>query len=195
MLSRLENGCIHAQAPIIAEPKHSQQIDRVRGDDVLGKEHCLYERDRRLRCEDEKTSLRLSAICGLLLFFSEVDKDTVDPRSAATQLEEEQPFTVSLERWALTDKQPVSTSLGIFRHEVARTDLPRRNLNEKTSAYMIVCEFGEQGSSSSSEESRVLACTIFFWIFLSKLIRSWCRPICREMTGISRHAFVNRAET
>ena len=84
MLSRLENGCtIHAQAPRIAEPKHSrQQIDRVRGDDVLAKEHCLYERDRRLRCEDEKTSLRLSAMCGLLLFFSEVDrgKDVVDPR-------------------------------------------------------------------------------------------------------------------
>ena len=32
----------------------------------------------------------------------------------------------------------MSTSLGVFRHEVARTDLPRRNLNEKTSAYMIV---------------------------------------------------------
>ena len=55
--------------------------DRVRGDDVLAKEHCLYERDRRLRCEDEKTSLRLSAMCRLLLFFfSEVDKDVVDPR-------------------------------------------------------------------------------------------------------------------
>ena len=80
MLSRLENGCIHAQARRIAEPKHSrQQIDRVRGDDVLAKEHCLYERDRRLRCEHEKTSLRLSAMCGLL-FFSEVDKDVVDPR-------------------------------------------------------------------------------------------------------------------
>ena len=32
-------------------------------------EGTLYERDRRLRCEDEKTSLRLSAMCGLLLFF------------------------------------------------------------------------------------------------------------------------------
>ena len=52
-----------------AKPKHSQRIDRVRGDDVLEKEYCLYERDRRLRCEDEKTSLRLSATCGLLLFF------------------------------------------------------------------------------------------------------------------------------
>ena len=81
MLSRLENGCIHAQAPRIAERKHSQQIDRVRGDDVLAKDHCLYERDRRLRCEDEKTFLRLSAtMSGLLLFFSEVDKDVVDPR-------------------------------------------------------------------------------------------------------------------
>ena len=30
----------------------------------------MYERDRRLRCEDEKTSLRLSAMSGLLLFFS-----------------------------------------------------------------------------------------------------------------------------
>ena len=79
---RLHTGCIHAQAQRIAEPKHSQQIDRVRGDDVLAKEHCLYERDRRLRCEDEKTSLRLSAMCGLLLFFSEVDKDVVDPRAA-----------------------------------------------------------------------------------------------------------------
>ena len=63
MLCRLENGCIHAQAPRIAAPRHSQQFNRVRGDDVLAKEHCLYERDRRLRCEDEKTSLRLSAMC------------------------------------------------------------------------------------------------------------------------------------
>ena len=65
----------------------------------------------------------------------------------------------------------MSTSLGVFRHEVA-TDLPRKNLNEKTSAYMIVRELGERGSSSSSEESRVLACAIFFCIFLSKLVRS-----------------------
>ena len=80
MLSRLENGCIHAQAPRIAEPKHSRQIDRVRGDEVLAKEHCPYERDRRLQCEDEKMSLRLSAMCLLLLIFSEVDKDIVGPR-------------------------------------------------------------------------------------------------------------------
>ena len=65
-------------APRIAEPKHSREIDRVRSDDVLAKEHCVYERDRRLRCEDEKTSLRLSAMCWLLgFFFSEVDKDVV----------------------------------------------------------------------------------------------------------------------
>ena len=78
-LSWLENGCIHVPAPRIAEANHSQQIDRIRGDDVLAKEHCLYERDRRLLCEVEKTSLRLSAMCGWLPFFSEVDKD-VDPR-------------------------------------------------------------------------------------------------------------------
>ena len=42
-------------------------------------------------------------MCGLLLFFSEVDKDIVDPRQAATHLEEEQPFTVSLERCLSTD--------------------------------------------------------------------------------------------
>ena len=69
MLSELENGCIHAEDPRIAEPKHRLQIDRVRGDDVLAKEHCLHERDRRLRYGDEKTSLRLSVMCGLLLFF------------------------------------------------------------------------------------------------------------------------------
>ena len=80
MLSRLGNGCTQALAPRIAEPKHSPQIDRVRGDKVLAKEHCMYERVRRLRCEDEKTSLRLSAMCGLLLFSSEVNKDVIDPR-------------------------------------------------------------------------------------------------------------------
>ena len=59
----------------------------------------------------------------------------------------------------------MSTSLGVFRHEVARTDLPRENLNEKTSAHMIVRQLGERGSSSSSEESRVLACASFFLDF------------------------------
>ena len=59
----------------------------------------------------------------------------------------------------------MSTSLGVFRHKVAQTALPRKNLNEKTSAYKIVRELGERGSSSSSEESCVLSCAIFFWIF------------------------------
>ena len=114
----------------IAEPKHSLQIDRVRGDGVLAKEHCMYERVRRQWCEDEKTSLRLNAMCGLLLFFSKIDKDVVDPRLATTQLEEEQPFTVSLERCLSRDgNQLVSTSLGVFHHEVARIDLPRKKLN------------------------------------------------------------------
>ena len=54
----------------------------------------------------------------------------------------------------------MSTSLGVFRHEVARADLPRKNLNEKTSADTIVRQLGERGSSS--EESRVLACAIYF---------------------------------
>ena len=69
-----------------------------------------------------KRCLCVSVQCaGCYFFFSEVDKDVVDPGLAATQLEEEQPFTVSLERClALTEKQLVSTSLGIFRHEVAR---------------------------------------------------------------------------
>ena len=66
----------------------------------------------------------------------------------------------------------MGTSLGVFRHEVARTDFPRKNLNEKTSAYMIVRELGERGSSSSksssNEESRVLACAIFFFGFFCR---------------------------
>ena len=188
MLSRLENGCIHAQAPRIAEPKHSrQQIDTwVRGDDVLAKEHCLYERDRRLRSEDEKTS---QCNVRVVTFFSPKLTKTSSIRDRL--LLSSKRSSLSLYRlrdvWALTEKQPVSTSLGVFRREVARTDLPRKNLNEKTSAYMIVRELGERVSSSSSEESRVLACAIFFFDFLSKLVRSWRRLICREMTGISRH--------
>ena len=65
------------------------------------------------------------------------------------------------------EKQPVSrpTSLGVFRHEVARTDLPRKNLSEKTSGYMIVRQLGERGSSSSSGGSRVLACAIYLFFF------------------------------
>ena len=60
--------------------------------------------------------------------------------------------------------------MGVFRHEVAQTDLPGKNLNEKTSTYMIVRELGERGSSSSSEESRVLACAIF--VFLDFLVET-----------------------
>ena len=62
----------------------------------------------------------------------------------------------------------MSTSLGVFCREVARTDLPRKNLNERTSAYMIVRELGERGSSSSCEESSVLACAIFFLDFFCR---------------------------
>ena len=66
----------------------------------------------------------------------------------------------------------MSKSLGNFCHEVAWTALPRKKLNEKTSAYMIVRELGERGSSSSSEESRVLACAIFFFGFFFVETRS-----------------------
>ena len=46
----------------------------------------------------------VSVQCACCYFlFSEVDKDVVDPREAATQLEEEQPFTVSLESCLSTD--------------------------------------------------------------------------------------------
>ena len=62
----------------------------------------------------------------------------------------------------------MSTSLGVSRHEVAQTDLPRKNQNEMTSAYMIVRELGERGSSSSGEESCVLACAIFFLDFFCR---------------------------
>ena len=153
-----------------AKAQSCQQIDRVRGDDVLAKEHYLYERDRRLRCEDEKTSLRLSAMCGLLLFLSPKLTKTSSTRDRL--LLSSKRSSLSLYRlrdvWALAEKQPVSTSLGLFRHEVARTDLPRKNLNEKTSAYMIVRELGERGSSSSSEEFKKAVCwpaPFFFLIF------------------------------
>ena len=58
-------------------PKHSrQQIDRVRGDDVLAKAVCTSV----IVGYGVKMKRRLSAMCELLLFFSEVDKDVVDSR-------------------------------------------------------------------------------------------------------------------
>ena len=68
--------------------------------------------------------------------------------------------------WALTEKQPVSTSLGVFRHEVARTDLPRKNLNERHQLTWSFVSLAERGSSS--EESRMLACAIFFLDFFCR---------------------------
>ena len=51
-----------------------------------------------------KRRLCVSVQCACCyFFFSEVDNDVVDPRQAATQLEEERPFTVSLERCLSTD--------------------------------------------------------------------------------------------
>ena len=110
------------------EPKHSQQIDRVRGDDVLAKEHCLYERDSRLRCEDENTSLHLSAMCGLLLFFLRSWQSRRRSETGCYSARRGVAFHCiaweMIQHWR--KKQPVSTSLGVFRHEVARTDLPRK---------------------------------------------------------------------
>ena len=75
MLSRLENGCIHAQAPRIAEPKHRstefEVTTSLRRNTVCTSVIVGY---------GVKMKRRLSAMCGLLLFFSEVDEDVVDPR-------------------------------------------------------------------------------------------------------------------
>ena len=187
MLSRLENGCIHAQAPRIAEPStvdnRSTEFDvttSLRRNTVCTSVIVGY---------GVKMKRRLSAMCELLLFSPKLTKtSSIRDRLLLSSKRSSLSLYRLRDVWALTEKQMVSTSLGVFRHEGARTDLPRKNLNEKTSAYMIVRELGERGSSSSSEQSRVLACAIlFFWIFLSKLVRSWCRLICREMTCISRH--------
>ena len=113
----------------------SQQIDRVRGDDVLAKEHCTsvivgygVKMKRRL-C--------VSVQCaGCYFFFSLKFTKTSSIRDRL--LLSSKRSSLSLYRlrdvWALTEKQPVSTSLGVFRHEVAQSALPRKNLNEKTSA-------------------------------------------------------------
>ena len=156
---------IHAQAPRIAEQKHSQQIDGVRGDDVLVKEHCLYERDRRLRCEDETTSLRLCAMCGLLLFSPKLTKtSSIRDRLLLNSKRSSLALYHLRDVWALAEKQPVSTSLGVFCHEVAWTDLPRKNLYKKTSANIFIRQLHKRGSAS--EESRVLAYATFFISFV-----------------------------
>ena len=73
--------------------------------------------------------------------------------------------------WALTEKATGERKFGsFFCHEVAWTDLRRKIRNETTLAYMNVRQPGER--CFSSEESRVLACTIyFFYFFLSILVR------------------------
>ena len=81
MLSRLENGCIHAEAPRIAEPKHSLKIEKE------------FEVTTSLRRNTVCTSvivgygvkmkrrLCVSVQCaGCYFLFSEVDKDVDDPR-------------------------------------------------------------------------------------------------------------------
>ena len=94
----------------------------------------LYERDRRLRWEDEKMSLRLSAMhVQVVTFFSLKFTKTSSIRDRL--LLSSKRSSLSLYRlrdvWALTEKQPVSTSLGVFRHEVAQTALPRKKPKRK----------------------------------------------------------------
>ena len=79
MLSRLENGCLHA---------HRRQESRSQS--TVDKRSTEFEVTTSLRRNTVCTSVivgygvkikrRLSAMCELLLFLSEVDKDVVDPR-------------------------------------------------------------------------------------------------------------------
>ena len=57
----------------------------------------------------------------------------------------------------------MSASLGVFRHEVARNDLPRKKPKRIDIGNMIVRQLGERGSSS--EESCVWPAPFFLWIF------------------------------
>ena len=97
----------------------------------------------------------------------------------------------------LTEKQPVSLSLGVLRHEVAQTDLPRKNLNERTSAYLIErsCKLMSFRSgfffirmANEALEVKKVVCwhaLFFFLIFLLMAVRSGQKPICRKLIGIS----------
>ena len=110
------------------------RLDRVRGDDVLAKEHCTSV----IVGYGVKMKRRLASQCNVrvVTFFSLKLTKTSSIRDRL--LLSSKRSSLSLYRlrdvWALTEKQPVSTSLGVFRHEVAQTALPRKNLNEKTSA-------------------------------------------------------------
>ena len=95
--------------------------------------------------------------------------------------------SLSLYAWEMfehwREKQFVSTSLEVFRHEVARTDLPRKNLNEKTSAN--TWSFISLANEALQVKKAVCWPAPFFFL-LSVLVRSCRWPICRELTDISR---------
>ena len=95
------------------------------------KEHCLYERVRRIRWEDEKTSLRLSVMCGFLLFFLRSWQLSIWDRLLLSSKRSSLSLYRLRDVWAVTEKQLVSTSLGVFRHEVTRTDLPQKKPKRK----------------------------------------------------------------
>ena len=65
----------------LQQAKDTLQIGRASmGDNILVKKHSVYDRDRRLMCEDERSTMHLSGVCGMLLFFCGVDKDVGNPR-------------------------------------------------------------------------------------------------------------------
>ena len=79
-----------------------------------------------------KMKRRLSAMCGLLLFSPKLTKtSSIRDRPLLSSKRSSLSLHGLRDVWALTEKQPVSTSLGVFRHEVARTDLPRKKPKRK----------------------------------------------------------------
>ena len=106
---------------------HGLQINRIRGDDILAKKDCVYERDRRLRCEEERR-LCVSVQCAGCWFFSPKLTKTSSIRVRLLLSLKRSSLSLYCLRdvWALTEKQLVSASLGVFRHEVSRTNLPRK---------------------------------------------------------------------
>ena len=137
-----------------------------------------------------KRCLCVSVQCaGCYFLFSEVDKDVDDPRQAATQLEEEQPCTVLLERCLSTDgKATGEYEFGKFSSWSGSDWSPKKkpkrkdiSLHDRSWAWrtrLFKCKW---------RKPCVGLCLFFFDFFLLKLVRSWRRPICCEMIGNFRH--------
>ena len=62
----------------------------------------------------------------------------------------------------------MSTSLGVFRREVARTDLPRKNLNEKTSAYMTFVSLANEALQVQVKKAVCWPAPFFFFGFFCR---------------------------